>query len=147
MKYVDLHSICIFSALCIFGTVHAQLTFSTFEFTEIFTIGDGAGEDNILIENHEFSDIAVNSMNQIFIGGYFQMPVMAFSSEGRFIGYVGREGEGLGEFEDSGSLIIGPGDSIYVYDTTIDHLLVFEPEIFRYAYSMNTIDRYLFKRF
>ena len=86
---------------------------SPFEFTEKFRIGDEEGGDSIIIETHLYTQIAVNSVNQLFVGGFRVSPVMSFSDEGRFIGYVGAQGKGPGEFGSSRSIVVGPGDSIY----------------------------------
>ena len=63
---------------------------------------------------------------------------MSFSDEGHFIGFVGTKGEGPGEFENSTSVVVGPGDSVYVFDSELSRLIVFEPTALQYAYSIST---------
>ena len=113
---------------------------SPFELTEIFRIGDEQAGDTILVETHLYTQIAVNSVNQLFVGGWRVSPVMSFSDEGRFIGYVGARGEGPGEFKSSRSVVVGPGDSIHVFDSELDRLLVYDPQTLQYAYSRNTVE-------
>ncbi len=111
---------------------------SPYEFTEIYRIGDEARGDSILFVNHEDAEIAVTSTNHLFVGGYRESPVMSFSDEGHFIGFVGTKGEGPGEFENSTSVVVGPGDSVYVFDSELSRLIVFEPTALQYAYSIST---------
>lgn len=121
--------------------VEAQVNTSPYELTEIFRIGDEQAGGSIFFESHLHTQIAVNSANQFFVGGGWGVsPVMSFSDEGRFVGYVGAEGKGPGEFETSSSVVVGPGDSIYVFDTELDRLLVYEPQTLQYAYSRNTVN-------
>ena len=121
-------------------TVEAQMNTSPFELTEIFRIGDEEGGDSIFVETHLYTQIAVNSVNQLFVGGWRVSPVMSFSDEGRFIGYLGAKGKGPGEFENSRSVVVGPGDSIHVFDSELERLLVYEPQTLQFAYSRNTVE-------
>ena len=109
-----------------------------YEFTEIFRIGDEARGDTILFTAHRASVIAVNSTRQLFVGD-LRSPVMSFSDEGHFIGFIGASGEGPGEFKRISNVVIGPGDSIYVHDLTLDRLLVYEPNMLDYAFSLPNI--------
>ncbi len=132
---------CLLAALSLCNAAGAQVNTTPYEFIEIFRIGDEASADSIFFESHLRSQIAVNSANQLFVGGGWRVsPVMSFSEEGDFIGFLGAEGEGPGEFKTSSSVVVGPRDSIYVFDEEIDRLLVFEPKTLQYVYSMNTID-------
>ena len=65
---------------------------------------------------------------------------MSFSDEGRFVGYLGAKGKGPGEFENSRSVVVGPGDSIHVFDPELERLLVYDPQTLQYAYSRNTVE-------
>ena len=115
----------------------AQINSSPYEFSEIYRIGDESRGDSILFAHHEYAEIAVNSINHLFVGGHGESPVMSFSDEGHFIGYVGAQGEGPGEFKNSSSILAGPGDSVHVFDMELRRLLVFKPTTLRYAYSIN----------
>jgi len=117
----------------------AQINSSPYEFSEIYRIGDEARGDSILFAYHEYAQIAVNSNNYLFVGGHEESPVMYFSDEGHFVGYVGAQGEGPGEFKNSSSILAGPGDSVYVFDVELRRLLVFDPTTLRYAYSITVL--------
>lgn len=54
--------------------------------------------------------------------------VSVFSANGIYEGAVGRSGEGPGEFKWVTSLQVGPGDSLFVYDASLQRLTVFTPE-------------------
>ena len=125
--------------LGVHNTTDAQINTSPYEFTEIFRVGDEARGDTILLSAHKSSVIDVNSSNQMFVGSGWtpDIPVMSFSDEGHFIGFVGAKGEGPGEYKSSLSLVVAPGDSIYVFDWNFDRLSVFEPNTLKYAYSIN----------
>ena len=104
----------------------------------MFRIGDEASGDTIFFKSHLGIQIAVNSEKHFFIGeGWRVSPVRHFSNEGRFLGFVGAKGEGPGEFKNSISVIVGPSDSVYVFDWELGRLLVFEPEMLRYDHSIN----------
>ena len=114
---------------------------SPYEFVEIFRIGDESRGDSILLSAHGSAIISVNSKNQIFVGGGWPVsPIMFFSDEGHFIGFIGAVGEGPGEYEAVGSIVIGPEDSVYVYDWDLDRLSVFESDTRNYASSISLLN-------
>ena len=119
----------------------AQTITPAYELTEVFRIGDEGKGDSIFFQDHEDLQLAVNSTNHLFVGGYGESPVYSFSSNGEFIGFVGSEGVGPGEFKNSSNIVIGPGDSIYVYDSPADRVSVFEPQTRRFSHSFRvTVD-------
>ncbi len=126
--------------MCLYGTVEAQINNSPYHFTEIFRIGDESRGDSIFFRDHEDAQLAVNSSNDLFVGGWDETPVWSFSDEGKLIGFVGAEGEGPGEFKSSSSVVVGPGDSIYVFDPRLNRLSVFAPQTLRYSHSVHTVD-------
>ena len=132
-----LFSLCIPFLLSLHNTAGAQSDTTPYKLTEIFRVGDEARGDTILFRDHRSAAIAVNSLNQLFIGGFYEKPVMAFSDGGDFIGFVGFEGEGPGEFNSSASVVVGPQDSIYVFDAILDRLSVFEPRTLQFAFSLS----------
>lgn len=113
---------------------------SPYRFTEIFRIGDESRGDSIFFQDHEFAQFAVNSSNDLFVGGWNEAPVLSFSDEGKLIGFVGAEGVGPGEFKSSRSVVVGPGDSIYVFDPDLHRVSVFAPQTLLYSHSVNTVD-------
>ncbi len=115
---------CLLFTLSISGVTDAQVNTSPYELVEILRIGDESRGDSILLTNHEFARMGVGSDNQIFIGGERPrppvFPVLSFSDEGHFTGFVAPKRRCPGEFWQSDSVIIGPRDSIYVYDSHLD---------------------------
>ena len=134
--------VCFLPVLGLVHTADAQVNTSPYELVEIFRIGDEARGDTIFFSAHEYSVIAVNSLNQMFVGGGWPpvVPVMSFSNKGHLIGLLGAEGEGPGEFRMSGSIVIGPEDSIYVHDPSLELLLVFEPNTLQYVSSIRLLN-------
>lgn len=55
--------------------------------------------------------------------------ILVFDSSGALITTVGRPGEGPGEFRLPASPLIGPGDSIHVYDYAARRMTVFAPDL------------------
>lgn len=129
--------LCVLFIFCLHNTADAQSDTAPYKLTEIFRVGDEARGDTILFKNHRYAEIAVNSLNQLFVGGFNEVPIMAFSDGGDFIGFVGSEGKGPGEFQSSTSVLVGPQDSIYVFDANSDLLSVYEPETLQFAYSLS----------
>ena len=127
-------------SLCLNSIIEAQVRPSPYELVEIFRIGHEADGDTIFFRNHEFMEIAVDNTGSIFVGGWNESPVMGFSNQGNFIGFVGSKGEGPGEFKRSDSITIGPEGEIYVFDTDLYRLSSFEPETFQYSHSLSTFN-------
>ena len=140
MKRISCCLACVFSVLSLCDTVEAQMNTSPYHFTEIFRIGDESRGDSIFFRDHEDAQLAVNSSNDLFVGGWDEVPVLSFSDEGKLIGLVGAEGEAPGEFKSSSSVVVGPGDSIYVFDPRLNRLSVFAPQTLRYSHSVHTVD-------
>ncbi|MCY4674292.1 MAG: 6-bladed beta-propeller [Bacteroidetes bacterium] len=138
---ISLFLICVFIVSYPLAFSDAQTITSPYELTEIFRIGDESKGDSIFFQDHEDLRLAVNSTNHLFVGGYGESPVYSFSGNGEFIGFVGSEGVGPGEFNNSSNIVIGPGDSIYVYDSPTDRISVFEPQTRRYSHGLRvTVD-------
>ena len=110
---------CLLFTLSISGVTDAQVNTSPYEFVEILRIGDESRGDSILLTSHESARMGVDSDNQIFIDGERPpvSPVLSFSDEGHFTGFVAPKEDVQAS---SGSVIIGPRDSIYVYDSHLD---------------------------
>lgn len=63
--------------------------------------------------------------------------VFVFSPDGSVLRTLGRKGRGPGEFELIQSVRVLPGDSLYVFDASLDRATVFAPGMDRPAYSVN----------
>lgn len=138
---IFLFLICVFIVSFPLAFSDAQTITSPDELAEIFRIGDESKGDSIFFQDHEDLQLAVNSTNHLFVGGYGESPVYSFSSNGEFSGFVGSEGVAPGEFNHSSNIVIGPGDSIYVFDSPADRVSVFEPQTNRFSHSFRvTVD-------
>ena len=132
-------STCVILCLCLHNLAEAQINSSPYELIEIFRVGDEARGDIILFRNHEATEIAVDDTGRFFVGGWRESPVVAFSDEGHFVGYVGAKGKGPGEFNSSNSLTIGPEGKIYIFDAGMERLLIFESGLFQHSHSISTV--------
>jgi hypothetical protein len=63
--------------------------------------------------------------------------LLVFSPDGSVLRKLGRKGRGPGEFEQIQSVRVLPGDSIYVFDASLDRATVFAPGSDRPSYSVN----------
>lgn len=63
--------------------------------------------------------------------------LFVFASDGSVIRRLGRKGRGPGEFEHIQSVRVLPGDSVYVFDASLERATVFAPGANRPASSIN----------
>lgn len=63
--------------------------------------------------------------------------LLVFSSDGSVLRRLGHRGRGPGEFEQIQSVRVLPGDSVYVFDATLERATVFAPGSDRPASSIN----------
>lgn len=61
-------------------------------------------------------------------GGLGRSRVSVFSADGRYLRPLGATGDGPGEFRWITSLQVGPGDSLFVFDSQWQRLTVFSPD-------------------
>ena len=102
--------------------------------SEVLRLGDEARGDTVLFGS--ISSIAVNSTGQIFVGEWRGTSVYVFSGAGELDTVVGRDGEGPGEFKSIRDIYIGLGDSIFVFDGSLDRMSAFEPSGRQLAYTV-----------
>lgn len=121
-------------ATCAIGTTASQDigALARLDLAEIFRIGDDESGDVVF---GFISALDVNAAGQIIAADGMSNSVYIFSGSGDLVDVIGRSGSGPGEFEDISGLYVGPEDSVYVLDSDIYRLSVFEPETYRYAYS------------
>ena len=109
---------------------------------EVVRIGDEAAGDTIFFAFIE--DIAVNSRGQMFISEPSPATIRAFDSDGSYLADVGAVGNGPGEYSDQlfGGVLIGPADSVYVFDGwRRRHLSIYGPDQFEFVRSV-TVPEY-----
>ena len=73
----------------------------------------------------ELSRLGVSSRGTIYVGDWANASVFIFSASGAALGTIGRRGRGPGEFTAVHNLIVGRGDSLYVFDANAMRLSVF----------------------
>ncbi len=102
---------------------------------ETLRIGDETHEDGVI-----FGDIgglvAVDSKGRIFVGERQDPQIYAFTSGGEFMRSIGEEGAGPGEFSRLSGVRIGPGDSLYAFDSRAKRISAFHPASLDLVYSM-----------
>lgn len=84
--------------------------------------------------------LAVNSKGHIYVADVNRIHVL--TGDGTPLMMVGREGEGPGEFGFIWNLQTLPGDSLLVYDTSLQRITVFPPDAGRAAYTVNVTASY-----
>lgn len=99
--------------------------------TEEFRVGLEAGD--VLFGS--IGSISLNRSGQIIVEDPQALMYSVFSSNGELVATVGSRGKAPGEFEDMSGLVVGPGDSVHVFDASSRRLSVFDPS-FRFAYSI-----------
>ncbi len=72
--------------------------------------------------------MAVDSEGQLYLTDMVNKSILMFSPDGMPIREIGREGGGLGEFEWTPSVHIGPGDTLYAWETYTFRLTTFSPK-------------------
>ncbi len=93
--------------------------------TEAYRIGDEAAGDSVLLGS--VLGMAVDSRGQLYVTDSGFGGVRVYSSDGALIGRIGREGRGPGEFAQTPSVQVGPGDSLYAWDSYAGQLSIFAP--------------------
>ena len=104
------------------------------DLAEIFRVGDGMNSEILF---GFVSDMDVNSTGHVFVAEGMANSIFVFSDSGEFVDVIGSSGSGPGEFQDISGVYIGPADSVYVLDTDLYRLSVFEPRSHRFVYSAN----------
>jgi hypothetical protein len=91
------------------------------------TIGDLNTEDENLAFNSP-SDIALDSVDNIYILDSGNQRIQKFSPEGKYLATIGRKGQGPGEFNYPGSLDIDGQGNLYVLDSFVKKIQVLSPQ-------------------
>ena len=110
------------------ATVPARL-----DLAEIFRIGD---DENDPLLFGFVTALDINAAGQVYAVDGSNNSIYVLSDSGELVDEIGREGAGPGEFEDISGLYVGPGDSVYVLDSDLYRLSVFEPDMHRFMYSV-----------
>ena len=107
---------------------------SPVELTEIMRLGNEAQGDTVLFGN--IRSMAINSAGQLIVGDSKSSDVYVFSSDGDLEGHFGGKGGGPGEFEWMENAVVGPGDSLFVFDWMHRRISAFDPDTYQFKYSV-----------
>lgn len=93
---------------------------------EVVRIGDRDGPGAL----GRFDAVArADSRGRHFVTWSTTSHILVFDAAGNFIRQVGREGDGPGEFRRPFGIVVGPADSLYVFDNRTNRLTVFDPDL------------------
>lgn len=106
-----------------------------FELIEHFRLGDESRGDTILFGSIG-ELVGVDGSGRIFIGEQQDPIIYVLNSDGDLLKKIGREGSGPGDFQRLSSIHIGSADTLYIYDSSLGYLSVYDPERLELAYSI-----------
>lgn len=101
-----------------------------YHLTEEFRVGLEAGAELF----GGIGSVALTRSGNVIVEDPQALMYSVFSSNGELVATVGSRGKAPGEFEDMSGLVVGPGDSVYVFDGSSRRLSVFDPS-HRFDYS------------
>ena len=123
-RILKIGCICVLILACT-STVNAQT--GIVEFTEAYRIGDEGAGDSIFFGN--VVSMAVDSQGRLYLTDFTgNKSIQLFSPDGVPIREIGREGGGPGEFQFTPAVHIGPGDTLYAWETNKSRLTTFSPQ-------------------
>lgn len=74
-------------------------------------------------------DVKLSSSGRILVADDQSRHVVVFGPEGRYIGTMGRKGQGPGEFQSPWQVAADPRDSVFVWDAGLARISVFDPDL------------------
>jgi hypothetical protein len=84
--------------------------------------------DQFPIDDSRMNVLRDNAGN-FLVPGDKSTSIGVFSPTGKFLRRVGRRGDRPGEFRTIGAMVIGPGDSVHVFDSGLGRRTVFDPTL------------------
>ncbi len=105
------------------------------EVVEFMRLGEEANGDSILFGS--IAAVAVNGAGRVFVGERQDPKVYVFSEDGRLLTTLGSRGDAPGEYSAISNIHSGPADSLFVYDSWDLDLTVYEPQQYRFAYTLS----------
>ncbi len=70
----------------------------------------------------------VDSRGRIYLMGFFATALKVYDASGRYETTIGRKGDGPGEFRGIMGSVVGPADSLFVFDRLAMRMSVFGPD-------------------
>ena len=108
------------------------------EFAESLRLGNEAAGDTILFGS--IDQLAVTSRGDIIVTTVRPATIQAFDAEGDFLGTIGAEGEGPGEYRYVSHAVVGPADSVHVFEYLFNRILIYSPGDYAFARHVQVID-------
>ena len=106
--------------------------------TESLRLGDESAGDTILFAS--INHLAVNSRGNFFVTETRPPAVSAFGPDGAYLASVGAEGQGPGEYRYISNAIVGPADSVYVFDFSLNNVMIYDPQDFMFVRHVHVED-------
>ena len=104
------------------------------ELVETIRLGDEARGDTVIFG--EIRSVAVNSNGDLIIADGRASVLYVFSTDGQLDHHFGGAGAGPGEFSNLQDAVVGPDDSVFVFDWFQRRVSVFSPDTFEFVYSL-----------
>ena len=98
---------------------------------EILRLGDESAGDTILFGS--ISQIVVNGRGDIIVAENNPFLIHSLGSDGIYLGSVGGQGQGPGEYRFFSGPVIGPADSVYLWEMATSRVLVYDPDDFSWV--------------
>ncbi len=106
----------------------------TFEIQQLWT----SDEDALFTY---ISHLDVDQNGTVFVADASALTVSVLSSGGELLRTIGRKGSGPGEFQGIGSIQIGAGDTLFVFDPMLQRLTAFRPHDDSTVYTRHVAGR------
>jgi hypothetical protein len=82
-------------------------------------------------------DVALSRSGRIFVADDQNHHVVAFGSNGGYVGTIGRRGQGPGEFVSPWKVAVDAQDSVFIWDAGLARISVFGPDLrFKRSFSV-----------
>lgn len=105
---------------------------------EIFRLGDESAGDTILFGS--ISKIVVNGRGDIIVAENNPFLIHSFRSDGAYLGSIGGQGQGPGEYLYFSGPVVGPADSVYLWNLMTNRILIYDPYDFSWVRSIEVED-------
>ncbi len=106
---------------------------------QVLRLGSEDGENDAF---GRVMDAAFGGSGRIYLADDRNFRVSVFEGDGRFVGHIGRQGNGPGEFSRPWEVAADDRDTIFVWDGNHSRISVFGPDL-RYVRSFGTDPRWL----
>lgn len=105
---------------------------------EILRLGDESAGDTILFGS--ISQIVVNGRGDIIVAENNPFLIHSLGSDGSYLGSVGGQGQGPGEYLYFVGPVIGSADSVYLWELLTNRVLIYDPDDFSWVRSIEVGD-------